>query len=163
MSANQSFVSIQKLPNNSSKFYPQSLTLLVQILKMINEDFILTKIAKVLNKKKSHVTYYISKAKERGYVNEVLRDKIKILELTQKGKNLLDQYDKKKTQDNQLPSCRAENIRFEAVIHRLPSKSVDWQKVNMNNWNQYNSTVDNIRVHLNMGKSPSIEFIPQSN
>ena len=30
----------------------------------------------------------------------------------------------------------------------------------MNNWKQYNSIVDNIRVHLNDGKSPSIEFIP---
>lgn len=30
----------------------------------------------------------------------------------------------------------------------------------MNNWTQYNSVVDNIRVHLNCGKVPSIELIP---
>ena len=30
----------------------------------------------------------------------------------------------------------------------------------MNNCNQYNSIVDNIKVHLNNGKAPSIEFIP---
>jgi len=30
----------------------------------------------------------------------------------------------------------------------------------MNNWTQYNSIVDDVKVHLNYGKSPSIEFIP---
>jgi hypothetical protein len=30
----------------------------------------------------------------------------------------------------------------------------------MNNWTQYNSIVDNVKVHLNDGRFPSIEFIP---
>jgi hypothetical protein len=30
----------------------------------------------------------------------------------------------------------------------------------MNNWSQYNTIVDDIRVKLNMGKTPSIEFLP---
>lgn len=30
----------------------------------------------------------------------------------------------------------------------------------MNNWTQYDSIVDDVKVHLNDGKSPSIEFIP---
>lgn len=30
----------------------------------------------------------------------------------------------------------------------------------MNNWSQHNSIVDNVKVHLNNGKAPSIEFIP---
>ena len=45
-------------------------------------------------------------------------------------------------------------------MHKLPTKPLDWNKIEMNNWNQYNSIVDNIKVHLNNGKAPSIEFIP---
>jgi RecA/RadA recombinase len=79
----------------------------------------------------------------------------------QQGKYFIDQYDKN-TQDKQqqLPSCRAENIRFKAVIHKLPAKLPDWHKVEMNNWIQFNSTIDDIKVKLNMGKAPSIEFLP---
>jgi hypothetical protein len=32
----------------------------------------------------------------------------------------------------------------------------------MNYWTQYGSKVDNVRVHLNNGKTPTIEFIPSS-
>jgi predicted transcriptional regulator len=154
------------LLSDGSKFYSKSLTLLVRILELINEEFILIKIAKVLNMEKSHVSYYIGKAKRAGFVKEVLRDRIKILELTQVGKNFLDQYKYKIKYNNpsssmqQLPCCRAENIRFKACVYKLPSKPLDWNKVTMNNWKQYNNIVDNIRVHLNDGKSPSIEFIP---
>ena len=126
---------------------------------MISQNVTLTEIAHMLRLEKSHVSYYITRAKERGYLNELCRDKIKILELTQPGKNFLDQYDKK-TKGKQLPNCRAENVRFKAPIHRLPTKTPDWHKVEMNNWSQYNSTVDNIKVKINMGKTPTIEFIP---
>ena len=115
---------------------------------------------------KSHVSYYIGKAKRAGFVKEVLRDRIKILELTQVGKNFLDQY-KYKNQVQQpifkhataaMLSCR--KYLLQSMCVQLPSKPLDWNKVTMNNWKQYNSIVDNIRVHLNDGKSPSIEFIP---
>lgn len=148
------------MSTNSSKFYPQSLTLLANILRMINNASTLTKTAKVLDLKKSHVSYYIRKAKEIGYVSEVCRDRIKILELTQPGKNFIDQYDKDIQNNKRLSSCRAENIRFKAPVHRLPVKTPDWHKVEMNNWSQYNNIVDDIKVKLNMGNSPTIEFLP---
>jgi predicted transcriptional regulator len=148
------------MPNCGSKFYSRSLTLLVQILKMIDENFTLTKIAKVLNIKKSHVSYYFKKAKLIGYVNEVFRDRIKILELTQAGKNFVDQYEKLLQQEPNLPICRAENIRFKAEVTHMPTIPVDWKKVQMHNWVQFRSEVDTIRVHLNMGEHPTIELIP---
>ena len=73
------------------------------------------------------------------------------------------QYNKQSLSGNNnhpLPICCAENIRFKARVHKLPTKPLDWNKIEMNNWNQYNSIVDNIKVHLNNGKAPSIEFIP---
>lgn len=122
------------------------------------------------------VSYYIRKALKTGYIKELARDKIRILGITQEGKIFLDQYEdeyKYKYKDEykskqlsstyskeQLSVCRAENIRFKARVHILPSKPLDWNKVEMKNWSQYNSTVDNIKVHLNNGKIPSIEFIP---
>lgn len=127
---------------------------------MINNTSTLTKIAKALDIRKSHVSYYIRKAKEIGYIREVCRDRIKIFELTQRGKNFIDQYDKNIQNNKRLSSCRAENIRFKASVHRLPVKTPDWHKVEMNNWSQYKSIVDNIKVKLNMGNSPTIEFLP---
>ncbi|MGH9974763.1 MAG: hypothetical protein ACRD8Z_02860, partial [Nitrososphaeraceae archaeon] len=152
------------LSNYSSKFYTRSLTLLVRILQMIDEEIIQTKIAKLLNMQKSHISYYVGKAKRNGFVNEVCRDRIKILKLTQAGKRFLDQYEyeyKNRTLDKQqLPICRAENIRFKAKVFKLPKKPLNWNRVEMNNWSQYNSTVDDSKVHLNDGKVPSIEFLP---
>ena len=41
----------------------------------------------------------------------------------------------------------------------MPSISVDWHKVEMKNWSQYDFTVDDVKVHLNDASNPSIEFI----
>ena len=41
---------------------------------------------------KPHVSYYVRKAIRIGYVKELFRDKIRVLELTQEGKKFLDQY-----------------------------------------------------------------------
>jgi predicted transcriptional regulator len=72
---------------NSSKFYRKSLALLLPILHMIDSGTILSAIAKSLNMDGSHVSYYIRKAKDLGYVKESPRSAFKILELTQAGKN----------------------------------------------------------------------------
>jgi hypothetical protein len=119
------------------------------------------------------VSYYVRKAIKIGYIKELFRDKIRVLELTQEGKTSLDQYKYKykhkdgynkqsssPTSKDQLSLCRAENIRFKAIVYKLPSKQLDWNKVEMHNWRQYNSVIDDIKVHLNNGKAPSIEFIP---
>ena len=113
------------------------------------------------------VSYYVRKSTKIGYIKELFRDKIRVLVLTQEGKNFLDQYSKQYTKqsfsgnNNQsLPVCRAENIRFRARVYKLPTKPLDWNKVEMNNWSQYNSIIDDVKVHLNNGKAPSIEFIP---
>ena len=128
---------------------------------MINDNFSLTKTAQVLNIKKSHLTYYLKKAKLIGYVNEVFRDRIKILGLTQAGKNFVDQYTTTNQFTNNTPICRLENIWFKASVYKMPSlETLDWNKVQMNNWTQYGSKVDNVRVRLNNGKSPTIEFMP---
>jgi DNA-binding MarR family transcriptional regulator len=143
-----------------SKFYSGSLTLLFFILEMIKEHSSQAQIAKMLDLNKSHVSYYVRKTVRIGYVKEISRDRIKILGLTQKGTNFIDQYKNRTSTKQQLPRCRAENVRFKATVHRLPSIPLDWKEIAMNNWTQYNSIVDDIKVHLNCGKPPSIEFIP---
>jgi hypothetical protein len=121
-----------------------------------------------------HISYYVRKAIRMGYIKELFRDKVRALEITQTGKIFLDQYKYKheyiykygydkqssSTYKNQLPICRAENVRFKAKVHKLPSEPLDWNKVEMNNWRQYINIIDTIKVHLNNGKDPSIEFIP---
>lgn len=84
--------------NTSSKFYPKSLTLLVRILELVQQGTIAADIARYLQMKKSHVSYYITKAKSLGYLKQVTRDAFAFNELTQAGKNFLDQY----TQNNPI-------------------------------------------------------------
>lgn len=164
------------MSKDSSNFYPQSLPLLASILELIDkQQSSQAQVAFALGISKPHVSYYVRKAIRIGYVKELFRDKIRILELTQEGKTFFDQYkykckykyDKQYCKrssstysKNQLPICCAENIRFKAQVHKLPCKPLDWNKVAMNNWSQYNSIIDDIKVHLNDGKIPSIEFIP---
>ena len=69
---------------------------------------------------------------------------------------------KKEKEALNQPICRLENIRFKAHVIRMPAISTDWKKVEMNNWSQYGFNVDSIRIHLNHGDSPSIEFIPSA-
>jgi predicted transcriptional regulator len=129
----------------------------VPILEMISQGIICSDIAKKLNISKSLVSYYIKRAKEKNLVKEILRDTFKSIQITQAGKNFLDQYDK-----NQLsvPICRAENIRFKAVITQMPTVPVDWKRIEMHNWTQYSSQIDGIKVRLNIGATPILELLP---
>ncbi|MGC2425995.1 MAG: winged helix-turn-helix domain-containing protein, partial [Nitrososphaeraceae archaeon] len=137
--------------------------LLLPILKMIKDGFTASDIAKELDESKSLISYYIRKAKELEYVKENRRDVFKLLELTQAGKNFLDQYSSTTNRSTNNPICRLENIRFKAPVYRMPPpECLDWKKTQMNNWAQYGSKVDNITIHLNNGKSPTIEFIPSA-
>ena len=111
----------------SSKFYSKSLTLLLQLLQMINAGKISSEIAESLDMHKSHVSYYVHKTRELGLIKEPVRGAFKILELTQPGKNFLAMYTNPDLHDTRV--CRAENIRFKAEIISMPSIPVDWHKV----------------------------------
>jgi hypothetical protein len=70
------------------------------------------------------------------------------------------QQQQHQTKAGQQRICRAENVRFKAPVHKMPSIPVDWHKVEMHNWDQYTTEVGSVRVKLNDGDSPSIEFLP---
>jgi len=143
--------------NDSAKFYPKSLTLLVSILELVKQGTIAADIARRLNMKKSHISYYITKAKKMGYIRQVTRDAFVILELTQGGQNLLDQYTKNNLT---IPICRLENIQFRAKVVRMPTIPVNWKKIQMHNWTQYTSRVDGVHVRLNDGAVPTLLLLP---
>jgi predicted transcriptional regulator len=146
---------------SNKKFYRKSLTLLLPILEMINEGFIPTDIASRLDISNQLVSYYIKKGIESGYVRELWRDTFKAYELTQPGKNFLAMsHHQHSSSSMSKPICRAENIRLKAHVYRMPSSPVDWHKVEMHNWTQYTTEVDCIKIKLNDGDTPTIEFIP---
>jgi DNA-binding MarR family transcriptional regulator len=145
-----------EVTGKSSKFYSKSLTLLLPLLKLINRGYTATEIAKELNKSKSLLSYYIKKAEKLGYVKESMRDAFKSLELTQAGQNFLDQCEKIEP----THICRAENIRFKAEVLEMPRVPIDWNRVQMHNWVQYTSKVDNVYIKLNMGEKPTVELLP---
>ena len=84
----------------------------------------------------------------------------KTLQLRQAGKKFLAMYQHKSNMS--VPICRAENIRFKAPVYQMPSSPVDWNRVEMRNWSQFTSEVDSIKIKLNNGKYPTIEFLPDS-
>jgi hypothetical protein len=42
----------------------------------------------------------------------------------------------------------------------MPADLTYWHKVGMNNWTQYCSEINGVKVHINKGSQPTIEFIP---
>ena len=58
---------------SNSKFYNKSLTFLLPILKMISEGLSPSDIATTLGIAKSHVSYYIGRAREKDFVTEICR------------------------------------------------------------------------------------------
>jgi predicted transcriptional regulator len=150
----------------SSKFYSRSLTLLIPILELIHGGYTISKISKKINLDKSHVSYYVAKAKSSGYVREIFRDTFKHFELTEAGQNFLAMY-QSSANGLSTPRLRAENIRFKALVYKMPASfpgsSVEilsgWDKRQMNNWDQYSTEISGIKVNLNVGKQPTIEFI----
>jgi predicted transcriptional regulator len=143
--------------SHSSKFYRKSLTFIVPILEMINQGIICSNIAKTLNIEKSHVFYYVSKAKENGFVEESMRSSFVEFKLTQAGKNFLDRYYKNNPSN---PVCRLENLQLKALITQKPTIPVDWKKIEMRNWTQYSSEIDSVKVRLNIGKIPTLVILP---
>ena len=108
---------------SKSKFYSKSLTLLLSLLKMINDGRTTTEIAKVLHLSKQRLSYHINKAVNSGYVTEVCRDTFKAYELTQPGKNFLAMYQNNKVGQQTTSMCRAENVRFKAPVYKMPFES----------------------------------------
>jgi len=124
---------------------------------MVNEGLIASDIAKRLHMTKPHISYYIKKAKEKGYIRQSSRDVFALLEVTQPGKNFLDQYYKNNLS---IPNLRLENIQFKATVIQMPTIPVNWKKIQMHNWTQYNSQIDSVKVRLNLGNIPTLELIP---
>lgn len=130
---------------------------MVSILELVQQGLIAAKIATLLQMKKSHISYYITKAKNQGYITQVTRDTFSVLKVTQTGKNLIDQY---KHNNPSIPICRLENIQFKARILQMPTIPIDWKKIQMRNWAQYTSQIDNVKVRINMGTNPTLEILP---
>lgn len=130
------------------------------LLEMIGNGSRAVDIARTLDKSKSLISYYIQKAEKLGYIKESTRDVFKLLELTHAGKDFLERCEK----GNPTPfsSLRLENIIFKADVIEIPTIPVDWKKIRMHNWAQFQSKVDNISVKLNMGNKPTLELLPSA-
>ena len=97
--------------------------------------------------------------------------------LTQCGQNFLDKYtttSKVLVRDTPtklyngsstsipIPILRLENIQFKTKILQMPTTTipVDWKKIEMNNWTQHTSQIDDVHVRLNDGAIPTLILLP---
>jgi hypothetical protein len=138
----------------SSKFYQKSLISFVSILEMIEEGITYVQIARELQLAESHVSYFVKKGSRLGYIDKTVNNKPV---LTQPGKIFLERYEKLNASP---PVCRVENMRFKARVIKMPPIPLNWKVVHMHNWVAYTSEVDNVKIKLNMGVTPTIEFMP---
>lgn len=146
----------------SQKFYRNSLTIIVDILRILQTEkdgVIQSKIGKTFGLSKQLLSYYLRKLANNKLVEGIGTGPFKIWKLTQPGKIFLDRYNRKYCNGNPF-ECRAENIRFKAQIIRMPTVPVDWQRIQMNNWVQYISEIDRITVKVNLTAKPTLELIP---
>lgn len=139
-----------------SKFYRKSRTLLAAILRLANDNLTQTQIARTLKMHKSNVHYHLKMAEKEGYIHTEVRDVVKVITLTQRGRKFLETYEN----DDRIPLLRLENIRFKAPIVQLTDRPLepDWKRIQLHNWVQYQSGVDRVFVRINDGKHPNVEF-----
>jgi hypothetical protein len=123
---------------------------------MLGEGSTASDISSSLNIHKSHISYYIKRLNGFGYIREVCRDVFKLYELTQAGMNFVTMYENK----DSMNICRAENIRFKAHLKSLPVSLPNGKKVKMNHWDKYCIESNGIKIHFNIGKEPTVEFLP---
>jgi DNA-binding Lrp family transcriptional regulator len=124
---------------------------------MIKEGIISVEIGKELRISRPLVSYYVRKAKKLGFIKETSTSGRNRFELTQPGNNFLERYERP---NYSLPICRAENIRFKALVIKMPDIPVNWKKIQMTNWVLYAGEIDSVKIKLNMGNKPTIEFLP---
>ena len=116
-------------------------------------------ICNTLGISKQRLSYYTSKLTMMGYIELVARDVFNIWKVTEAGQRFLDKYQHNNKYNNK-PLCRAEHIRFKAAVISLPEPiPTNWNKAPMNNWTEYWFELNNVKIKLNCGQSPSVEFI----
>ena len=146
--------------SSSQNFYDKSFTVIVSILEMIKNVKTTPEICKSLGISKQRLFYYTSKLTKCGYIEMVTRDAFNIWKVTQGGQTFLGQYQSSNNKHNNKPIGRVEHIRFKAAVISLPEPiPSNWKKVNMNNWSEYCFELNDVKIKLNCGLSPTVEFI----
>ncbi len=140
------------------KFYSKSLASLVPVLSLIGEGMYQEQIALKLDLDPQRVHYYVRRAIEMGWVRESARSTVRILELTQEGKKVLDQWERGHYPMAPTNRYLLENLQLAAEIIEGPTKPVNWKRVQMTNWVQYRGKVDKISVTINEGKTKKVVF-----
>jgi hypothetical protein len=94
-----------------------------------------------------------------GYIELVTRDVFNIWKVTEGGQTFLDKYHNNNKYNNK-PIGRVEHIRFKASVITLPKPiPTNWNKAPMHNWTEYWFEFNDVKIKLNCGLSPTVEFI----
>jgi len=150
-----------KVKNKVKKWRKESFTLLLNILKLIENKEYPSKIARLLGKSKQTINYYIRRLRDEGYIRREVRDAIVFYELTDLGKNFLEWLEGS--------SFSFGFVRLERVVFRYPVlggldvNGLDrfigngWRVNRLRNWVQLHGRVFNVFVRLNLSGKPSLE------
>jgi len=126
-------------PLKSQKFLPKSFTLLLRILECVKLGFYPSQIAKILNKRKQNVHYYIKKLRKMGLLRLKVRSSCAIYELTKEGEVFLSESKKilNGGEVSAYKGVRLHAFSLKFPIVEGPRVSVDWNRVPLCNWSRF--------------------------
>ncbi len=126
---------------------------------MIKNGKTTPEICDTLGLSKQRLFYYTSKLRKMGYIELETRDVFGIWKVTGGGQRFLGKYHSNSKYNNK-PVGRVEHIRFKAAVITLPEPiPTNWKKISMHNWTEYWFELNGIKIKLNAGLSPTVEFI----
>jgi len=124
------------------------LTLVCNILRLIEAGNYPAKIARLLGKSRQHIHYYCKKLEKLGYLRRTVRDKAVFYELTQAGKNFLRGSERRLVGRR----FRLHSFGLKFPVLREPVRPVVWRKVvRMRNWNKFIGSVCGLTVERTTG------------
>jgi predicted transcriptional regulator len=140
-------------------FYTKSFTFIARILDMIKEGIPTPEICGTLGISRQLLFYHVSKLLTKGYIKKEARGSFNIYKVTSVGQAFLDKYHRN-NKYNIKPVGRVEHVRFKAPVIILPEPiPTNWNKAPMHNWMEYWFELNDVKIKLNHGQSPTIEFI----
>jgi len=124
-----------KLHNKRKNPLHNSLTFRVirDILKLLDAGNYPAKIGRMLGLSRQHIYYHIKKLVKQGYVQKEVRDKATFYSLTERGKNFLVEMEKGFVLRR---TVRLHNVVFKFPILVQARLSIDWRRVELQNWSQ---------------------------
>ena len=143
---------------NRKKSLPKNCTYPIAILRRLYfQYYTLSELYNLLGMTKQHLSYYLKKFKNEGFVIQPYPGAYGI---TESGKNFFEQL----MENNRKNLIRLENMRYKFPIYsnlNLLLEFLNWKQTKLKNVNVYHGEFEGYSLRIFAGKKPSVEITCQ--